>query len=418
MPRIENPEAFRSARREDVAKKAEAVVASEIARSSSLDPNGLAMIPSFSTSELTFGRVVGRGGFCVVHELVAIKLKEKANNKKSNFRLRGFASHNAMEGSKSLDTTTREHLARRVWSKSGKYVTKRMEPSLWETDRVSSLKGVIDLALEMHFLASLNHVHIIDLKGICEASPFSEVGFFLVLDHLKETLSKRLTQWMHVKRTTKGITGLITGSKTKTKKLLIDQLLVAHDIANGMQYLHSKKIIFRDLKPDNVGFHQDDDTVKIFDFGLAKELQDSERDENGLYRMTGVTGALRYMAPEVGLRQPYNLSADVYSWSMIMWYIMALEPPFGAYLPNMFFERVFQKGYRPAMKDKWSDPLKTLMKESWSSDVSERPSFEAIQKTLRDVAKSLDPGIANFLAADTASSNGKNSLKLNNSSHH
>jgi hypothetical protein len=96
---------------------------------------------------------------------------------------------------------------------------------------------------------------------------------------------------------------------------------------------------------------------------------------------------------------------------------MALEPPFGAYLPNMFFERVFQKGYRPAMKDKWSDPLKTLMKNSWSSDLSERPSFEAIQKTLRDVAKSIDPGIANFLAADTASSNGKNSLKLNNSSH-
>jgi serine/threonine protein kinase len=45
-------------------------------------------------------------------------------------------------------------------------------------------------------------------------------------------------------------------------------------------------------KPDNVGFHQDDDTVKLFDFGLAKELQDSERDENGLYRMTGVTGTI------------------------------------------------------------------------------------------------------------------------------
>jgi serine/threonine protein kinase len=247
MPRIENPEAFRNARREDVSKKAGEVVASELARSSSLDPNALAMIPSFSISELTFGRVVGRGGFCVVHELVAMKLKEKAKSKKSNFRLRGFASHGDVEGSKSLDTTTREYLARRIWSRSGKYVTKRIEPLLWETDRVSYLKGVIDLALEMHFLASLNHVHIIDLKGICDASPFSEIGFFLILDHLKETLSKRLTQWMHVKRTTKGITGLITGTKAKARKLLIDQLLVAHDIANGMQYLHSKKIIFRDL---------------------------------------------------------------------------------------------------------------------------------------------------------------------------
>lgn len=46
-------------------------------------------------------------------------------------------------------------------------------------------------------------------------------------------------------------------------------------------------------KPDNIGFSNDeDDTVKLFDFGLAKELQDSERDENGLYQMTGVTGTI------------------------------------------------------------------------------------------------------------------------------
>ena len=112
---------------------------------------------------------------------------------------------------------------------------------------MSYLKGVVDFALEMHFLASTNHVHIIDIKGICDASPFSEIGFFVILDQLKDTLSKRLTQWMHIKRTTKGVTGFITGSKKKARKLLIDQLLVAHDIANGMQYLHSKKIIFRDL---------------------------------------------------------------------------------------------------------------------------------------------------------------------------
>ena len=35
------------------------------------------------------------------------------------------------------------------------------------------------------------------------------------------------------------------------------------------------------------------------------------------------------MAPEVGLGQPYNLAADVYSWSMLMWFMLALEPPFG-----------------------------------------------------------------------------------------
>jgi len=36
---------------------------------------------------------------------------------------------------------------------------------------------------------------------------------------------------------------------------------------------------------------------------------------------------MRNQAPEVGLGLPYNLKADVYSWAMLMWYIMALEPP-------------------------------------------------------------------------------------------
>lgn len=54
------------------------------------------------------------------------------------------------------------------------------------------------------------------------------------------------------------------------------------------------------------------------------------------------------MAPENGLGRPYNLKADVYSWSMVMWYIMALEPPMGLYTPRMIVEKVFTNGYRPA----------------------------------------------------------------------
>jgi hypothetical protein len=37
--------------------------------------------------------------------------------------------------------------------------------------------------------------------------------------------------------------------------------------------------------------------IKIFDFGLAKELHDEEKDANGLFKLTGLTGSPRYMAP-------------------------------------------------------------------------------------------------------------------------
>jgi serine/threonine protein kinase len=44
---------------------------------------------------------------------------------------------------------------------------------------------------------------------------------------------------------------------------------------------------------------------------LAKELKEKDKAKNGLYNLTGFTGSIRYMAPEVGLRYPYNQKADI-----------------------------------------------------------------------------------------------------------
>jgi len=54
--------------------------------------------------------------------------------------------------------------------------------------------------------------------------------------------------------------------------------------------------MYRDLKPDNIGFDVRGD-VKIFDFGLAREFPKKELMTNGTYKMSGKTGSLRYMAP-------------------------------------------------------------------------------------------------------------------------
>jgi serine/threonine protein kinase len=126
-------------------------------------------------------------------------------------------------------------------------------------------------------------------------------------------------------------------------------------------------------------------------------LLDEEKADEGLYHMTGFTGAIRYMAPEVGLKQPYGLKADVYSWSMIMWYSMALEPPMGMYTPNMFIDRVFKKGYRPALKDKWPEGLKDLMKKCWSANADERLDFEDIMVALQREVDLVDPEVASFM---------------------
>jgi serine/threonine protein kinase len=55
-------------------------------------------------------------------------------------------------------------------------------------------------------------------------------------------------------------------------------------------------IIYRDLKPNNIGFDVRGD-AKLFDFGLATEF-DADRTQGGTFKMTGDTGTIRYMAPE------------------------------------------------------------------------------------------------------------------------
>ena len=69
-------------------------------------------------------------------------------------------------------------------------------------------------------------------------------------------------------------------------------------------------------------------SVLLVDFGLAKEIRPEDKLDDDLYKMSGNTGSLRYMAPEVALEKPYNSSVDVYSFGILFWQITSLETPF------------------------------------------------------------------------------------------
>jgi serine/threonine protein kinase len=119
---------------------------------------------------------------------------------------------------------------------------------------------------------------------------------------------------------------------------------------------------------------------------LARELKESERTADGLYNLTGFTGAVRYMAPEVGLGKPYNEKADVYSWSMLMWYMLALEPPFGLYSEKMLADCVFKRRHRPQIFKRWPAAVSNIMRQAWHEDIAERPSFQEISRVLKQEA--------------------------------
>jgi len=362
--------------------------------------------------DLVLGRVIGRGAFCVVRECSHApftssagrgeNLSSRSGNyqfvKRGGLRLGNFGRHligrrkrrNETNGSSlgtstssigsNHDGTTRSSRRMSRNNNRTRYVVKQLSPELKRLDKINFLKGTVDLAMETRFLSLLDHENIICLVGVASNGAFSD-GYFIVLEKLNETLGRRVKAWMDMDRQCKGITGVFTGSKKKAQRLQSERISAACSLVAGMEYLHQRNIVFRDLKPDNIGF-TNDGILKIFDFGLAKELRNNERVEDGLYNMTGCTGSIRYMSPENLQGKPYNLKTDVYSWAMIMWNILALEPPFALYTEQMIIDRVCNRGYRPKIFSTWSARMSKSIRLSWSANYEERPSFSEISAEL------------------------------------
>ena len=114
--------------------------------------------------------------------------------------------------------------------------------------------------------------------------------------------------------------------------------------------------------------------MKLFDFGLAKDVSKLEKNENGLYKLTGYTGSCRYMAPEIAKNKPYNHSIDVYSFAVLLWQLFALAKPYENYTYNMHQRYVVHEGHRPKIDEAWPQEIQALLKKCWSSKIPKRLS--------------------------------------------
>ena len=103
---------------------------------------------------------------------------------------------------------------------------------------------------------------------------------------------------------------------------LNEGIKIFHQILSGLKAIHSKNIIHRDIKCDNIFLHRKKGggfICKIGDFGFAKVLKNTTSTN---------CGTTLYMAPEVMAHLPYGYKADVWSMGVVLHYMILADYPF------------------------------------------------------------------------------------------
>jgi len=96
---------------------------------------------------------------------------------------------------------------------------------------------------------------------------------------------------------------------------------IAKQLCSALHYLHTNRIIHRDMKPQNI-LLASNYTVKIADFGFARTLNQHTS------MLTSIKGTPLYMAPELVLERPYNCTTDLWSLGCILYELFTGQPPF------------------------------------------------------------------------------------------
>ncbi|XP_073859892.1 serine/threonine-protein kinase TNNI3K isoform X18 [Macaca fascicularis] len=218
---------------------------------------------------------------------------------------------------------------------------------------------------EVSILCQLNHPCVIQFVGACLNDPSQ---FAIV------------TQY---------ISGGSLFSLLHEQKRILDlqsKLIIAVDVAKGMEYLHNltQPIIHRDLNSHNILLYEDGHAV-VADFGESRFLQSLDEDN-----MTKQPGNLRWMAPEVFTQcTRYTIKADVFSYALCLWEILTGEIPFAHLKPAAAAADMAYHHIRPPIGYSIPKPVSSLLIRGWNAcpEAKSRPSHYPVSSVYTETLK-------------------------------
>lgn len=355
-------------------------------------------LPVLNPNEVVLGKLLGRGGFYDVFEVTNVVLKDDKNKGRN-------------------DDTARP-----------RYAVKLMRKDVVR-NRNKYLTAVKDIVTETHLMSSLDHANVAKIRavvpcddvdvdrGISSSSSSNgrkvsaggvngvslmdriretgqNAGHAVLMDRLSGTLADRMNEWRAA--AAKEPYSSPFGRKSRRRVTLREKLSVIRGLAEAVSHLHVRNVLYRDLKPGNVGFDRDG-SVRVFDFGLAREIVSGSPtivDDDGRYRYRlSVVGTPRYMSPEVMRGEPYESSIDAYSFGVLAWEIFANKKAFEGWPFKRLRNRAASGGHEndndgivglTALNSNVATfNTRALIVKCCSFDWRARPTFKEIESVLR-----------------------------------
>uniref|UniRef100_A0A8C3A6X5 RAF proto-oncogene serine/threonine-protein kinase n=1 Tax=Cyclopterus lumpus TaxID=8103 RepID=A0A8C3A6X5_CYCLU len=204
------------------------------------------------------------------------------------------------------------------------------------------------------------------------------VNILLFMGYMTKDNLAIVTQWCEGSSLYQHIHVLETNFK------IIQLIDIARQTAQGMDYLHAKNIIHRDMKSNNIFLHEGL-TVKIGDFGLATV----KARWSGSHQVEQPSGSILWMAPEVIRMQdnnPYSFQSDVYSYGIVLFELMTGELPYSLIATRDQIIFMVGRGYlSPDLSKLYKNcpkAMKRLVVDCIKKSKDERPLFPQILSSI------------------------------------
>ena len=157
---------------------------------------------------------------------------------------------------------------------------------------------------------------------------------------------------------------------------------IGRDVADALDYAHSRGIVHRDVKPANLLFDEHG-VVRIADFGLARALAEASWTEPA----GAVFGTARYASPEQARGVQLDARSDLYSLALVLVEAVTGTIPFGA---DTTIGTLAARTQQPIVAPAEMGPLQAVVERSGQIDPADRyPDAATMEAALADVVEAL-----------------------------